>query len=127
MRRLYSLYMATQTHTGGCQCGAVRYQAELDLEKPSVECNCSRCGRTGMLLQFVPAEGFSQEHGEAATTEYRFNTHKIAHEFCSTCGVQCFGKGSMPDGSPVVAVNVRTLDDVEVADVPKTLVNGKDF
>lgn len=119
--------MATQTHTGGCQCGAVRYQAELDLEKPSVECNCSRCGRTGMLLQFVPAEGFSKEHADGVTTEYRFNTNKIAHEFCSTCGVQCYGQGSMPDGSPVMAVNVRTLDDIEAADVPKTPVNGKDF
>jgi hypothetical protein len=119
--------MATQTHTGGCQCGAVRYQAEIDLEKPSLECNCSRCGRIGSMLQFVPEPQFSQEHGIGATTEYRFNTGKIGHEFCSTCGVQCFGKGSMPDGTPVIAVNVRTLDDVDLGAVPKTSVNGKDF
>lgn len=80
-----------------------------------------------MLLQFVPPEGFSQESGSAATTEFRFNNKKIAHEFCSTCGVQCFGKANAPDGSPVVAVNVRTLDDVETAGLPKTPVNGKDF
>jgi len=36
--------MSEQTYTGGCQCGKVRYQVEVDLEKPVISCNCSMCG-----------------------------------------------------------------------------------
>jgi len=46
-----------QTYTGGCQCGKVRYQVELELGEV-IACNCSRCGRLGSLLAFAPAANF---------------------------------------------------------------------
>ena len=32
-----------QTHTGGCQCGKVRYEVQMDIGEV-IACNCSRCG-----------------------------------------------------------------------------------
>ena len=105
--------MAVATHRGSCQCGAVRYRAELDLDSV-VTCNCSRCRRLGSVLAFAPADRFHLEAGEDATTEYLFNRHAISHRFCSTCGIQAYSRGAMPDGTPIVAVNVNCLDGVDV-------------
>ena len=100
-------------HSGGCHCGKVKFTAEVDLSNPVIECNCSHCGRKGFLLSFAPRSAMTLESGEDALTEYRFNTHKIAHQFCSTCGVEAFAWGEGKDG-PTVAVNVRCLEGVDL-------------
>lgn len=115
------------TYTGHCHCGAVRFEATLDLEKPVMECNCSHCSVKGFLLSFIPAEQFKLLSGEDNLTEYRFNTNKIAHLFCKTCGVQSFGRGSDENGNATYAVNVRCLDDVDVDALTVQKVNGKDY
>jgi hypothetical protein len=71
------------THTGGCQCGNVRYEFTADIGEV-MACNCSRCGRLGSLLTFVPTANFRLLKGDSATTEYQFNRHNIHHLFCST-------------------------------------------
>lgn len=116
----------TKTHQGGCHCKAVRYEVELDLEHPVIECNCSYCAAKGYLLAFAPAEKFTLLSGDDVLTEYRFNTQRIAHQFCSICGIGCFGKGEH-DGKATRAINVRTIDDVDLSSLTRKHVNGKDF
>jgi hypothetical protein len=112
-------------HTGGCHCGAVRFEVEADLSQPVMECNCSACSKKGFLLTFVPVDQFRLLSGDDAMTDYRFNTGKIRHRFCSTCGVQAFGEGAMPDGTPTRAINVRCLDDVDPSTLTIQQVDGK--
>ena len=81
-------------HTGGCHCGAVGYEVETDLEG-LVECNCSHCYRKGLVLGFVSPDAF-RVTADGPQTEYLFNTHKITHLFCETCGVQSFARGTAP-------------------------------
>lgn len=52
---------------------------------------------------------------------------KIAHQFCSVCGIQPFGFGTGPDGVETAAINIRCLDDVDLASVPTQAVDGKSF
>ncbi|TMJ04801.1 MAG: GFA family protein [Alphaproteobacteria bacterium] len=119
--------MSAQTYTGGCQCGAVRYEVSLELGEV-IACNCSRCGRLGSLLAFAPAQQFKLISGEGALTEYQFNKHVIHHLFCSTCGIQSFARGKRPsDGADVVAVNARCLDGVEPEKLKVKHVNGRAF
>lgn len=101
-------------HSGGCHCGKVRYEVDIDLEKPVISCNCSMCGRAGTLLSFVPASQFTLLSGGDALTDYKFNKMHISHVFCSTCGIKSFARGTARDGSPMIAVNVRCIDDVNL-------------
>jgi hypothetical protein len=117
----------TKTCKGGCHCGAVRYTVETDLAQV-IECNCSHCSKKGFLLTFVTPDKFTLEAGDGALIEYRFNKHAIEHVFCKTCGVQSFARGRAPkSGNEMRAVNVRCLEDVDVAALTIIPVDGKSF
>ncbi len=115
-----------QTYSGGCQCGKVRYEMSGEIGEV-LACNCSRCGKLGTLLAFVPAQDFKLLSGEGATTEYLFSKNVVSHRFCTTCGVESFASGKGPDGSEMVAVNVRCLDDVDVDSLQVKKFNGKAY
>lgn len=117
--------MTTATHHGSCHCGAVRYRVELDLAAPSISCNCSMCGRSGTLLQFVSPDKFTLERGEDQLTDYQFNKKVIHHLFCKTCGIKPFARGIGAHG-PAVAINVRTLDGVDAFAIPSHQHPGKE-
>lgn len=114
------------TYTGGCHCGAVRYQVIADISSP-IACNCSICGKTGSWLTFAPTNQFTLQSGEDNLTDYQFNKNIIHHLFCKTCGVRSFGRGVGRDGSPMVAINVRCLDNVDLNSVTPTPFDGKNL
>ena len=43
------------------------------------------------------------------------------------CGVQTFARGSTPDGKEMVAINVRTLTDIEPWSWTAQRVDGRSF
>lgn len=110
----YTPGMSESKRAGGCHCGSVRYEVTIDLDKPVNTCNCSMCQRAGTMLSFVSADAFQLLSGEDSLTEYRFNKKIIAHLFCNRCGIKAFARGKKTDGSEMIAINVRCLDDVEV-------------
>jgi hypothetical protein len=114
-----------ESKEGGCQCGAVRYRATLDLAKPVISCNCSMCGRSGTLLTFIPATSFELLSGEDALTDYQFGKKHIHHLFCRTCGIKSFARGAGPDGNPMVAINTRCLDGIEVGELNVQPFDGR--
>lgn len=114
------------TYTGGCHCGAVRYEVQADLGRV-ISCNCSICQKAGYLLVFAPAEQFALLSGEDALSDYRFNRNVINHQFCKTCGVHAFARGSSSDGRQVAAINVRCLDGVDLDALSLTRFNGRDM
>lgn len=116
---------APQTHTGGCHCGKVRYEVKVDLTSPLIACNCSICGKTGTVLAFTPAEGFTLHSGEDVLTDYQFGKKSIHHLFCSVCGIRSFARGSTPDGKEMCAINVRCLDGVELDSLKVTPFDGR--
>lgn len=103
-----------QSHTGGCHCGKVRYQVQIDLTAPVISCNCSMCGRSGTLLSFVPAKQFNLLSGDDQLTDYQFNHHIIHHLFCKTCGIKSFCRGTDKNGAETVSINTRCLDGVDL-------------
>jgi hypothetical protein len=114
----------TKTYTGGCHCGAVRYEVETDLEQV-IACNCSICSKKGSLLTFVPRDRFRLLSGEASLRDYQFNHKVIHHFFCTTCGIGSYAHGVMPDGTRMAAINVRCLDGVDVASIKPTPFDGR--
>ena len=116
--------MAEQVHHGSCHCGAVRFRVELDLTQPALTCNCSICGRSGSMLTFVAPEKFTLQQGEGNLIDYQFGRQNIHHLFCRTCGIKSFGRGQGRSG-PMIAINVRCLDDVDVTTQPTQFFDGK--
>jgi hypothetical protein len=117
--------MSEITHQGSCHCGAVRFHVDIDLTKPAITCNCSICSRSGTMLSFVPSAKFTLDRGEQHLTDYQFNKKNIHHLFCRTCGIKAFGRGKGPDGSDMVAVNVRCLENVDLTKVPVHPYDGR--
>lgn len=108
-------------HTGGCHCGAVRYEVDIDLTQPLTECNCSICGKSGSRLAFVPAGQFKLLSGEGSQADYLFHKKHIHHLFCRTCGVRSYASGATPDGGTMYAINVRCLDDIDLEATAKNV------
>ncbi|MBV0890465.1 GFA family protein [Paracoccus sp. Z118] len=113
--------MTSQSYTGSCQCGAIAFEVDADLDH-TVTCNCSRCRRLGWVLTFVPASAFRLTK-DGPTTEYLFNKHIISHRFCPTCGVEPYARGEQ-NGEPMVAVNVNCLDGVDARALNSTPWDG---
>jgi hypothetical protein len=118
--------MSVSHYQGSCQCGAVQYEVDVDLDS-TITCNCSRCQRMGFVLAFAPQESFTLKSGERNLTEYLFNNTAIRHFFCATCGVESFAYGTMPDGSATVAINVNCLSDVNPRELDSQHVDGRSF
>ena len=113
----------TKTYTGSCHCGHVAYEVDADLGQV-ISCNCSICRKRGALLAFVPEGNFRLKSGGEALTDYLFNNKIVHHMFCPTCGVGAFARGEMPDGTKIVALNVRCLDGVDLDTLKVQKVDG---
>lgn len=106
--------MSKKTYTGGCHCGAVRFEVDADLDTHTIlDCNCSICLKKGCLHLIVDKSDFRLVSGEDSLRQYRFGSEIALHRFCQRCGIHPFyTPRSHPDG---VDVNARCLDDVEVS------------
>jgi hypothetical protein len=116
--------MPESNYHGGCQCGAVTYRADVDIDNV-ISCNCSRCKPMGFVLAFTPRGNFELKSGESNLTEFLFNSRTIKHLFCRTCGVESFAYGETPDGTRMVAINVNCLEGVDSRDLDVKRVDGK--
>jgi hypothetical protein len=107
----------TMPITGGCLCGAVRYEAS---EPPHdvMYCHCSRCQKqTGSAFDVVagfPADSFRITSGEP---KFYKSSEILERGFCADCGSGVIGRYFDPD-DPMVWVKVGTLDHPE--DAPPT-------
>lgn len=106
--------------SGQCHCGAVRFEVTLSDGFASIRrCNCSYCRMRGAVMAMAETGGVRILRGEEALSSYRFNTRKVAHFFCSRCGIYTHHqRRSNPNA---FALNVACLDGVspfDFAEVP---------
>lgn len=98
--------------SGGCLCGAVRY--ELNAEPiMSVHCHCRDCQRmTGaghVTAAAFPAEAVKVTGTMKTVTVKGDSGHDVVRYFCPSCGSWLIGKPSMMP--QITTVTLGTLDD----------------
>lgn len=111
-------------HQGSCHCGKIAYEVEADIGEV-VQCNCSLCSRRGYLLTFVPREKLRLKTPEENLADYSFNTHRIHHHFCPSCGCAPLALGSDRKGNEMAGINVRCLEDVDIDSLQIKHVDGR--
>lgn len=113
------------TFSGGCHCGAVRFEVDAPREPELSLCNCSLCDMLGFVHLIVDKHQFRLLTGGEALTSYRFNTNTADHLFCRVCGVKSFYvPRSHPDG---ISVNARCLDGHPLAGVEPRPFDGQSW
>ena len=114
-----------KSRSGGCHCGAVRFEVDLPDAFEVEDCNCSICAKSGNIHVIVPASRFRLLSGEDNLTEYTFNTGGAKHLFCKTCGIKSYYvPRSNQDG---FAVTWRCLDDWMDLDVTICPFDGQNW
>jgi hypothetical protein len=112
-------------HSGGCHCGVVRYEAEVDPATGSM-CNCSVCTKLATVGAIVKPAAFRLIRGEDALASYVWG-HKIGErKFCKHCGTHCFGTGHLEQlGGDYVSINLNTLDDFDLSKIQLAYWDGR--
>ena len=116
--------MPTQKLKGSCHCGAIAYVAEVD-PAGAIVCNCSICARLGAVWAFSPKSSFTLLKGEGKQGDYQFNKHVLHHRFCPTCGIESYAEGQGKDGSPMVGINLRCCEGVDVNKLSPKQMDGR--
>jgi hypothetical protein len=109
--------MSLKPYRGSCHCGAVRFEADLDLAAGSTRCNCSLCFKARAWFAFAEGEErFRLLSGADALSQYRWTPPAkaapfLTYSFCRHCGIRTFCRAELPNGLSH-AIPVTTLDDV---------------
>lgn len=102
----------TKTFTGGCLCGAVRYEISAEPIMAG-RCRCRSCrslsGAGHSVLAAFPEDAVSVS-GQVKGYNWTANSGAaITTEFCPNCGSPLFGRSSGMEG--ILAVKLGSLND----------------
>jgi hypothetical protein len=126
--------VALKTYAGSCHCGAVRFEAEIDLSEGTNKCNRSICTKARAWFVFVRAPRFRLLAGADSQAEYQWTpagkpSPFLHYQFCKTYGIRVFGWGEHESfGGRFYFVSVASLDDAdpeELAAAPIRYVDGR--
>ena len=111
--------MSLKTYAGSCHCGAVRFEADIDLGEGTNRCNCSICSKARSWFALVSPDRFRWMAGADAQTEYQWAPPgrpgpNLRYRFCKTCGVRTAGQGEYGSGrGPFYFIAIASLDDAD--------------
>jgi len=113
-------------YTGSCHCGAVRFEADVDLGNGAIRCNCTICTKTAWFGALVKPNAFALLSGEENLSSYEWASKTSRRYFCKHCSVNCFARGYLEQvGGDYVSLNVNCFDEVELQDLKVAHWDGR--
>jgi len=120
--------MTTSTpskHTGGCHCGAVRFEVEIDPSTGAM-CNCTVCTKIAWVGSIAKPAAFTLLQGEDSLSTYEWGGRISRRKFCKHCGIHCFAYGHLDVlGGDYVSINLNCLDDFDLSKVQLSYWDGR--
>ena len=102
----------SQKIEGGCLCGAIKYQAELE-QTQVMSCHCKDCqcttGSTCATFVGVPESAMTLEGEPRSYTKKGESGNGVTRSFCGNCGSQLYSTVEAIPG--VRFVKIGTLED----------------
>lgn len=97
----------TETVTGGCQCGRIRYSAQID-KREGYLCHCRMCQRAtgGFAASFFNA--LKSDVAWSEEPDWYASSAIASRSFCATCGTPL---GFAYPDSPKMDLTIGSLDD----------------
>ena len=118
--------------TGSCHCGKTAFEIDGAMPAKLTRCTCSFCAKRGTLYAYCEPAKFRLTTPSADVATYRWQTRKVAHNFCATCGCGTYSDSPAfkPDGSwdgttRRIGVNARLFDDFAAAQARIVVIDGK--
>lgn len=120
------------TYLATCHCGATRIEVS-QLPEAATECDCTFCSKRGALWVYYETADFRVLAEGAPATYAPSGVNR--HHFCAVCGCTTYslapdwsqmGEDADPQAAPLrPQLNLRLLDEVNVAALPVVRVDGR--
>ncbi len=106
--------MTLKTYKGSCHCGAVQYEADVDLTQGGGRCNCNICVKTRQWGSMTKPEAVRLTSGDEMLADYVVGGGIGHHRFCKNCGVRVFATGHLEQlGGDFAVVYINTIDGLD--------------
>lgn len=106
--------MTSETRTGGCLCGAVRYKTSWPPLMTGT-CHCKHCQRQAgsafSILVAVPRDGLDTEGTLTVYEDGSASGNPVYRKFCGTCGSPVFTETPQGDAQGMMFIKAGTLDE----------------
>jgi len=116
----------TRTYHGSCVCGAIRFEADIDLQAGTSRCNCTICTKASLWSAIIKPSSFRLLSGEESLSDFQRNGRFSHFLFCKHCGTRPFSRGDAPwTGGPYYSIQLTCLDDADLSNIPVMHFDGR--
>lgn len=98
-----------KTFCGSCHCGAVRFEADINLTLGTIKCNCSICTKTRNWNVIIKPNAFRLLTGEDDLSDYQFGAKAVKEIGGDYISVQIAALDSA-DPTELIAAPIRFAD-----------------
>jgi len=116
-----------KTYAGACHCGAIRFEADVDIAAGTTKCNCTICAKSRLWSVDAGPGDLRLLQGADEMMDYRFKNEVAHHYFCRHCGIRPYQWVNLPaTGRQYYNVSVACLEGLDIDELVAAPINYAD-